>query len=100
MILRAVYVNIAPGRTDDYWAWTREILALWDAHGIRRHGGPYRGHSDGSDTAVWLTLHESDEDAREEFRVMYSTDEGRELLARRPPLVEETTMATYTAFDE
>ena len=100
MILRAVYVTIAPERNDDYWAWTREILALWDQHGIRRHGGPFRGLGEAGDQAVWLTLHDSEEAALNEFREMYQTTEGRALLERRPPLVSETTVANYMAFDE
>lgn len=100
MILRAVHVTLAPAQQDAYWAWTREILALWDAHGIRRHGGPFKGQdSDGKDTAMWLTLHESEQQAADEFRNMYSTPAGRELLERRPALVSETTLVNYSPFD-
>ena len=101
MILRAVYVTIAPGRTDDYWAWAHDIVALWDQHNIKRHGGPYKGSgADGEDTAVWLTIHTSEQAAHDEFRAMYTTPDGRELLDKRPPLVADTQVVNYTAFDE
>ncbi len=100
MILRAVYVAIAPTQKDAYWAWAREILALWDANGIRRHGGPFQGRgSNGEDTAVWLTLHESEQTAGDEFREMYSTPAGRELLERRPALVSDTRLENYSPFE-
>lgn len=100
MILRAVFVTIAPGQTEAYWAWSREILVLWDQHGVRRHGGPFRGTGpDGEDTGLWLTLHDSQESATEEFRQVYSTAEGRELLDRRGALVSDTTLANYSPFD-
>jgi len=58
MQLRAVRVTIAPGKTTDYWAWAREIVALWDEHGIVRAGGPYALKGpDGEDVALWLSLH-------------------------------------------
>jgi hypothetical protein len=99
MILRAVFVTIAPERTADYWAWGREIVALWDSHGIVRHGGPFMGEgTDGEDTAVWLTLHDSEQGAEDEFRSMYGTPEGRVLLERRRPLVDETSIANYSPF--
>mgnify|MGYP002864676981 FL=1 len=101
MILRAVYVKIEPGRTDDYWAWANDILALWDEHGIQRHGGPYKGKgANGEDTAVWLTLHHSEQAAHDEFRAMYTTPAGRALLDARPPLVADTDVINYTPFDE
>ena len=99
MILRAVYVTIAPGRTNDYWNWADEVVALWDTHGIVRHDGPYKGTGpDGTDTSVWLTLHVSEQAAHDEFRSMYTTTEGRALLEKRPALVADTEVRNYTPF--
>ncbi len=100
MILRSVYVTIAPGCTADYWSWASEIVTLWDKHSIQRNGGPFLGKSpNGEDTALWLTLHDSEQRATEEFREMYKTPEGRELLERRPALVAETILANYSPFE-
>ncbi len=95
MIMREVRVTIAPGKRDDYWAWARDIVELWDAHGVRRAGGPYRlqDDSDGQsrDVALWLTLHESMAEIEDEFRTLYSDGPGKALIEQRPPLVAETT---------
>ena len=100
MMLRAVYVTIAPGRTDEYWEWARQILELWEAHGIRRHGGPFRGtDTHGRDTALWLTWHDSDEAEQREFKEMYAQPSGRALIERRAPLVVDTRMERYDSFD-
>lgn len=100
MLLRVVRVTIAPGREADYWAWSRDILRLWDEHGVRRAGGPYAGRGAGGEhTATWLTVHESEEQAREEFRSMYSGGRGQELIALRPPLVANTTSDHYPDWD-
>lgn len=100
MIMRAVFVTIAPDSTEAYWSWARAILALWDKHGIRRHGGPFQSKGpDGEDTALWLTLHDSEQAASDEFREMYATPEGRELLDQRPALVRETTLQNYSPFE-
>ncbi len=101
MILRAVYVTVEPGRNDDYWSWADDILELWDEHGIQRHGGPYKSKGpDGEDTAVWLTLHHSEQHAHDEFRAMYTTEAGRALLEKRPPLVADTSVINYTPYDQ
>jgi hypothetical protein len=95
MHLRIVNVTIAPGKTGDYWDWAAEIIALWDRHGIRRAGGPYRmANSRGQDVGIWLTVHDSAEAGRDEFARMYATEEGKALIARRPPLVADTTFST------
>jgi len=100
MILRAVFVTIAPGQTDAYWAWAAEILALWEQHGIRRHGGPFRGKGpNGEDTGLWLTLHDSEQTAIDEFREMYAAPDSRALLDRRSKLVTDTTLETYSPFE-
>jgi hypothetical protein len=100
MHLRIVNVTIAPGRTEDYWAWAGEIIALWDRHGIRRAGGPYRAKSPaGADVGIWLTVHDSAERAQHEFGAMYATPEGKALIDRRPPLVAETTFSTGDDWD-
>jgi hypothetical protein len=100
MQLRTVRVTIAPGKTADYWAWARDIVALWDAHGIRRAGGPYafKGAS-GEDVALWLTVHDDESEIRGEFQAMYSTGRGKELIELRPPLVSETTSSLCKDWD-
>jgi hypothetical protein len=92
MQLRTVRVTIAPGKTGDYWAWARDIVALWDAHGIKRAGGPYalKGPA-GEDVALWLTVHDDESEIRGEFQAMYAGGRGKELIELRPPLVSETT---------
>ena len=100
MFLRAVTVTIAPGQTGAYWAWAREILDLWDRHGVQRPGGPYRGTGPhGEDTALWLTLHPSRDDIENEFRTLYAGGRGKELIEQRPALVAGTTWAVYTPWD-
>lgn len=92
MILRVVRTVIAPGREADYWAWSAEILALWDEAGIRRAGGPYSMRAPGGEeVGVWLTVHESEEQARSEFQSLYAEGRGSDLIALRPPLVASTT---------
>ncbi len=98
VILRIVTVTVAPGTLDAYWAWAGEILALWDAHGIERAGGPYRSREGKTDVAQWLTLHADDSVIEDEFRAMYRTDVGKALIERRPALVAETTIANYDAW--
>ena len=100
MHLRAVIVTIAPGQTEAYWEWARDIVALWDAHGIRRASGPFRAKAaDGADMAVWTTAHDTLEEIEGEFREMYATDRGRELIAQRPPLVSHTALRIYEQWD-
>ena len=101
MILRLVRVRIAEGKAEEYWAWASEILALWDARGVKRAGGPYATIDDeGRDIAVWLTVHEREDEIREEFRLLYAEGRGRELIERRPPLVAETTGEVYREWNE
>jgi hypothetical protein len=100
MFLRVIRVVIAPGQTDAYWSWAREILRLWDAHGVQRAGGPYATKGpNGEDIAIWLTVHADEASIRDEFRAMYSESPGKELIARRPPLVAETTSQIHPAWD-
>ncbi len=100
MYLRVVRVTIAPGKTEAYWAWAREILQLWDAAGVVRAGGPYAATGTaGEDVGVWLTVHESEEQASQQFRELYATGRGKELIALRPPLVAETTGGSYASWD-
>ena len=88
MILRSVTVTIAPGKSTDYWAWAKEIVSLWDAHGVVRAGGPYAWRTtEGKEMALWLTIHETADEVASEFRKLYSEGRGRELIDRRPPLV-------------
>jgi hypothetical protein len=99
MQVRAVRVTIAPGKTEAYWAWAKEIVALWDAHGIKRAGGPYAFKGPGGeDVALWLTVHDGD-DIRGEFTDMYSSGRGKELIEQRPPLVSETTSTLSDDWD-
>lgn len=91
MILRSVRVTLAPGKTEEYWAWAREILDLWDAHGVKRAGGPYAmSNPDGADVALWLTVHNSEEEVAPLFRGIYSEGRGAELIALRPAMVSES----------
>jgi len=100
MYLRLVRTVIAPGMADAYWKWSREILDLWDEHGVLRAGGPYATTGPGGEgVAVWLSLHDSEEQMREQFRVMYSEGRGRELIGRRPALVSATTEGWYPEWD-
>ena len=94
MLLRVVTVRIARGREADYWAWAREILTYWDEQGVLRAGGPYSSTlADGAEIATWLTLHENADEIAAEFRELYAAGRGRELIERRPPLVESTSGA-------
>ncbi len=100
MYLRVVRARIAEGMTEAYWAWAREILALWDERGVRRAGGPYAAKDEEArDIAVWLTVHDSEEEMRDEFRLLYAEGEGKTLIERRPPLVAETTGSAHAAWD-
>ena len=100
VIMRAVTVTVAAGQHAAYWACAEEIVALWDAHGIQRLGGPYRQQraSDDPDRAVWLTLHDEKSGIDEEFRTMYSEGRGKALIERRPPLVAETSVTYYDPY--
>ena len=100
MILRSVTVTIAPGKTEAYWAWAKEIIDLWDSHGVVRAGGPYRwSGAEGKEMALWLTVHESKDEIANEFRTLYAGGRGRELIEQRPPLVEHTDSATFSQWD-
>ena len=100
MYLRCVRVTIAPGRRNDYWAWAKEILGLWEDHGVRRAGGPYSlTGAAGEDIGLWLTVHDSEQQAREQFQALYSAGRGKELIALRPPLVAETTGGSFGQWD-
>ena len=100
MHLRVVRVTIAPGRTEAYWAWSRDILELWDEAGVVRAGGPYAATgANGEDIGIWLTVHDSEQQAREQFQALYSAGRGKELIALRPPLVAETTGGSFGQWD-
>ncbi|MFN0095515.1 MAG: hypothetical protein ACKVVT_12170 [Dehalococcoidia bacterium] len=100
MFLRVVTVTIASGQEDAYWAWSREVLALWDARGVVRAGGPYAAAgAEGESLAIWLTVHASEAEMRDEFTRLYADDPGAALMARRPPLVANTLMSTYAPWD-
>jgi hypothetical protein len=96
LILRSVTVAIAAGKTEAYWAWAREIVELWDGHGVVRAGGPYRWQTaEGKEMALWLTVHETEDTVASQFRALYADGPGRALIEKRPPLVEHTDSATY-----
>ncbi len=91
MILRSVRVTLAPGKTEEYWEWAKDILALWDAHGVVRAGGPYAmKNPDGADVAIWLTVHNSEEEVTPLFRGIYGEGRGKELIALRPAMVSDS----------
>ena len=97
MILRSVTVTLATGKEADYWTWAEDILDLWDASGVQRAGGPYLSTGpNGEQIATWLTVHESEDAAREQFRLIYSEGEGARLIALRPALVSNSVSAAYT----
>jgi hypothetical protein len=48
---------------------------------------------------VWLTVHESEEQARQQFAELYAGGRGKELIALRPPLVAETTGGSWAPWD-
>ncbi|OAI40574.1 hypothetical protein AYO38_05735 [bacterium SCGC AG-212-C10] len=101
MYLRIVRTTIAPGQSEAYWAWSRDILDLWDAHHIRRAGGPFvTTDAAGDEIAIWTTVHDTAEEMTTEFRSMYSTDRGKELIAQRPPLVKATAVSSYPTWDQ
>jgi hypothetical protein len=96
MYLRIIRTTIERGQEAAYWAWSRDILDLWDAHGIVRAGGPYVTKSgDGYEVALWLTVHKDPESARSDFREMYATPRGMELIAQRPALVARTDASLH-----
>lgn len=100
MFLRAVTVTIAPGKTEAYWEWAKQIVDLWDSHGVVRAGGPYRWQTAaGREMALWLTVHETEEEIAGEFRTLYAEGRGKELIEQRPPLVEHTDSAIYREWD-
>ncbi|MFN0096618.1 MAG: hypothetical protein ACKVVT_17820 [Dehalococcoidia bacterium] len=100
MLLRVVTVTIAEGQEAPYWAWSREVLALWDARGVVRAGGPYAATgASGESLGVWLTVHPGEDEMRDEFTRLYADDPGRALMQRRPPLVASTLMTVYAEWD-
>ena len=100
MFLRSVTVTIAPGKTEAYWEWAKEIVDLWDSHHVTRAGGPYRWRAaDGKEMALWLTVHENEDEIANEFRTLYAEGRGRELIEQRPPLVEHTDSAVFSEWD-
>jgi hypothetical protein len=101
MYLRIVRVTIAPGKTEAYWAWAREVLDLWDENGVRRAGGPFAGKgAAGEDIATWLTVHQGEAEAQTEYQVMYAAGRGREIISRRPPLVAETVTSLHGDWEQ
>ena len=96
MLLRVVRVTIAPGKAGAYWSWAKDIVRLWDEAGVRRAGGPYalKG-ARGEDVALWLTVHESEEQMRLEFQQLYSAGRGKALIDVRPELVAETQGSAF-----
>ena len=101
MILRSVKVTIAGGQYDAYWSWSREILKLSEKGGIRRAGGPYSySGPNGEQVALWLSVHESESDASSEFKALYASGLGRELILKRPDMVSASETATYSDWSE
>lgn len=89
--MRVVRVTIADGKTEAYWVWAKDIVRLWDEGGVRRAGGPYALKGDrGEDVALWLTVHDTEEQMRSEFQQLYGSGWGKELIDVRPGLVKET----------
>ena len=88
------------GKAAAYWAWSAEVVALWDANGVVRAGGPYASTSaSGEDLAVWLTVHRSEDEMRAEFTRLYADGPGRALMARRPALVANTIVGVFGPWD-
>jgi hypothetical protein len=87
---RLVTVHIAEGKADEYWAWAREIIALWKEHKVPVTGIWRARDEDGAEVGYWLTQHASEEEEQALFRGMYGTAEGARLIALRPPLVART----------
>ncbi len=101
MLLRVVTVTIAKGQEPAYWAWAREVLDYWDERGVKRAGGPYLERAeDGREVATWLTLHDDGAEIAAEFRTLYAEGRGKELIERRPPLVESTTGAVFPEWEQ
>lgn len=97
MILRSVRVTIASGQYDAYWAWSRDIVELWDEGGVVRAGGPYAlSGTGGLQVALWLSVHETEEEARTQFQSLYAFGRGKELIEQRPALVSATESSTFT----
>jgi len=90
MVYRVVTVTIQPGKTEEYWEWSREIVQLWHEVGVNTLGIFQAKGEEGQDLAIWITTHESEEEAQQQFGQMYGTDKGQELIAQRPPLVADT----------
>ena len=91
VFLRVVRVTIAEGKTEAYWTWSKDIVRLWDEAGVKRAGGPYAMKGErGEDVALWLTVHDNEEQMRSEFQELYGSGWGKELIEVRPGLVAET----------
>ena len=100
MYLRTVRVVLNEGKYGEYWAWAKDIVDLWDDANVIRAGGPYQAADpEGQHVALWVTVHNTEEECAELFRELYATPQGTALIAKRPPLVKETTTAAFHEWD-
>jgi hypothetical protein len=90
VVYRIVTVTIQPGRAEEYWQWSREIVQLWNEARVNTLGIFQATSEGGQDLAIWITGHRSEGEAQELFQQMYGSDKGQEVITRRPPLVADT----------
>ena len=90
MLYRVVTVTIQPGKTEEYWQWSQEVVRFWNEARVNVLGIFQATSEEGQDLAIWITVHSSEEEAQELFQQMYGTDRGQEIMTRRPPLVVDT----------
>lgn len=100
MYLRTVRVTLNDGKFDEYWAWAKEIVDLWDSASVIRAGGPYKFTDPaGQNVALWITVHNTEEECQKLFADLYKTPEGARLIGLRPPLVKETETRAFHEWD-
>lgn len=100
MYLRTVRVTLNEGKFDEYWEWAKEIVTLWDGARVIRAGGPYKfKDASDQDVALWITVHNTEEECRQLFADLYQTPEGARLISLRPPLVKETETRAFHEWD-
>lgn len=100
MIYRILTVTIQQAKHFEYWRWAKDVLDVWQDYGVKIMAAFQATGPAGEDLGIFITEHESEEEARSRFREIYGVGRGKELAEMSPSLIAETKTQFAKPWDE